>query len=188
LPATVLLSETVDSMMSCCLLDYFPVCQLFSICYFASVLFCFACLDLTWDWFIDRLIDWLIDWLIDCSIDRLIDWLLVDWLFVLIRSRMLVLFDLVPCAHERCDPCEFLLALRSFIELVSVMVRFRSSALLRPRLPRGGWKTIRLEPWAKRIGETSLANPFDLVAHDPRIWHQYMYRIIVRSTIHLWVC
>ena len=43
-------------------------------------------------------------------------------------SRMLVLFDLVPCAHERCDPCEFLLALRSFIELVSVMVRFRSSA------------------------------------------------------------
>ena len=84
---------------------------------YECLLICFisGSIDLNWDWFINRLIDW-IDWLINGSIDWLIDWLFADWLLVLFCSE--------PCAHERCDPCAFLLALRVFVKLISVMVRF----------------------------------------------------------------
>ena len=41
-----------------------------------------------------------------------------------LRSLLLVLIYAAPCAHERCDPCAFLLDRRSFVELISLMVRF----------------------------------------------------------------
>ena len=41
-----------------------------------------------------------------------------------LRSLLLVLIYAAPCAHERCDPCAFLLVRRSFVELISLMVRF----------------------------------------------------------------
>ena len=91
-----------------------------------------ACLDLTWGRFIDRSIDWLIDRLLG------------DLLF-----RSVIVFDFAPYVQERCDPCEFLLALRGFVELISVMVRFRSSVLCRLRSPRCDWKLPRLGPWAR---------------------------------------
>ena len=102
-----------------------------------------ACLDLTWGWFIDRSIDWLIDRSIGC------------WVTGYLASFGHFLF--APCVHERCDPCEFLLALRGFVELISVMVRFRSSVLFRPRPPRCDWKLPRLGPWAR--SRTSKGSP-----------------------------
>ena len=99
------------------------------------------------DWFINRSIGW-IDWLIDRPIDRLIDCsigcLPTGYGGSFLRSILLVLFYSVPCAHERCDPCAFLLALRGFVELISVMVRCRGSVLLRP--PGGDWKIPPLGP------------------------------------------
>ena len=64
----------------------------------------------------------------------MIGWL-VGWLVDFIWFCSLGLYGLVPFAHAwfpsygRCDPCEFLLAIRGFIELVSVMVRLRSSII-----------------------------------------------------------
>ena len=55
----------------------------------------------------------------------------------------------VPCAHERCDPWEFLLVLRGFVELISVMVRFRNRCYFVP--PGDDRRTPHLEPSAKRI-------------------------------------
>ena len=37
-------------------------------------------------------------------------------------------------SHDRCGPCKPLLALRGFVELVSVMMRFRSPISLGPKL------------------------------------------------------
>ena len=113
------------------------------------LLICFVFVLLNWieiDWFINRSIgwiDWLIDWSTDRSIDWLLDWLFADWLWWFIPSvSFVVLFYSVPCAHERCDPCAFLLALRGFVELISVMVRFRSSVLFRPAW--GCWSVLVL--------------------------------------------
>ena len=156
LPLTELLNGTVDDMISCCLLDCCLVSQLFSIRLLADML-CFFRTGLNWDWLIHQSIDWLInrsvdDWLIDWSTDRSIDWLIGCWLTgysgSFLRSRLLVLFYSVPCAHERCDPCAFLLALRGFVELISVMVRFRSSVLFRP-----AWRWLKNTP-SGAIGET----------------------------------
>ena len=106
------------------------------------------------DSFINRLVDWSIDpsmfdWLVDRPIDRWIDWFidLIDWLVdscSFCRSHQLVLFYSVPCAHERCDPCEFLLALRGFVELISVRVRLRTRCYFDP--PGGDWSTPHLKP------------------------------------------
>ena len=101
---------------------------------------------------------------VDSLIDRSIVWSVVclpsGYGDSFLRALLLVLFYSVPCAHERCDPCGcgFLLALRGFVELISVMVRFRSSVLFRPRPPGGGWKLRRLETWAKRIDKTRSRN------------------------------
>ena len=115
---------TVDDLMFCCLLALCPVCQIFFIRLFALELGLI-------DRFINRLIDWLIDpsmfdWLVDRPIDRSIDSfihsLAACWLTgysgSFLRYHLWVLFYSVPCAHERCDPCEFLLALPGFVELM----------------------------------------------------------------------
>ena len=137
-----------------------------AVCWYALFFAVLAWIEL--DWFINRLIDWridpsLTDWLIDRSINRLIDWSLGCWLSgssgSILRYRLLVLFYSLPCAHERWDPCQFLLALRGFVELISVMVRFRSSVLFRP-----AWRWLKNTP-SGATGEThrknSFAKPFD---------------------------
>ena len=141
--STVLLNGTVDDCMSCCLLYCLSVCQSFLCVFCRSV---FLLLVSTW---------LEVDSLIDRSIDWLIDRLVVGWLVIWLRS--FIYFDFAPCVHERCDPCEFLLALRGFVELISVMVRFRSSVLFRPRPPRCDWKLPRLGPWAR--SRTSKGSP-----------------------------
>ena len=151
------------SLVDCLIVVLFPNPFLYGC---LLICFVFCRIDLNCDWLIHQLIDWLIDrsvddWLIDRPFDRSIDWLIGCWLTgssgSFIRSRLLVLFYSVPCAHERCDPCEFLLALRGFVELISVMVRFRSSVLFRPRPPRCDWKLPRLGPWAR--SRTSKGSP-----------------------------
>ena len=105
------------------------------------------------DSFINRLVDWSIDpsmfdWLVDRPIDWLIHWLAGCWLGgysgSFLRSHLLVFIFPVPCAHERCDPWEFLLVLRGFVELISVMVRFRTRCYFVP--PGDDWRTPHLEP------------------------------------------
>ena len=105
------------------------------------------------DSFINRLVDWSIDpsmfdWLVDRPIDWLIHWLACCWLRgysgSFLRSHLLVFIFPVPCAHERCDPWEFLLVLRGFVELISVMVRFRTRCYFVP--PGDDWRTPHLEP------------------------------------------
>ena len=102
------------------------------------------------DSFINRLVDWSIDpsmfdWLVDRPIDWLIHWLAGCWLRgysgSFLRSHLLVFIFPVPCAHERCDPWEFLLVLRGFVELISVMV---TRCYFVP--PGGDWRTPHLEP------------------------------------------
>ena len=44
-------------------------------------------------------------------------------------------------SYERFDPYKLLLALRSSVELVPVMLRFRSSISIRPKCPPGGPET-----------------------------------------------
>ena len=66
-----------------------------------------------------------------------------------LRSHLLVFIFPVPCAHERCDPWEFLLVLRGFVELISVMVRIRNRCYFVP--PGDDRRTPHLEPSAKRI-------------------------------------
>ena len=56
------------------------------------------------------------------------------WCFLLFLLACLFWFYLIWClACERGGPCELLLALRGFIELVSVMIRFRSSISIQTR-------------------------------------------------------
>ena len=64
------------------------------------------------------------------------------------RTYFLYMFS-VPCAHERCDPWKFPLVLRGFVELISVMVRFRNRCYFVP--PGDDRRTPHLEPSAKRI-------------------------------------
>ena len=127
-----------------CLVACFIVCPVANHFYVFFADLCFCCLarlDL-------RLIHWSIDWLIDRSIGC--------WLTGYLASFG-HFFYFAPCVHERCDPCEFLLALRGFVELISIMVRFRSSVLFRPRPPRCDWKLPRLGPWAR--SRTSKGSP-----------------------------
>ena len=153
LPVTELLYGIVDDLISCCWLGWCHVCHFTYDCLLICFVFFFVLAWIEIDWFINRLIDWLIDpsmigWLIVRPIDRSIDWLIGCWLTgysgSFLRSRLLVLFYSVPCAHERCDPCEFLLALRGFVELISVMVRFRTRCYFDP--PGGDSRTPHLEP------------------------------------------
>ena len=105
-------------------------------------------------WLIDRSVDvWVIGWSTDRSIDSFIDWLVVrlrGYSGSFLRSHLLVFIFPVPCAHERCDPWEFPLVRRGFVELTSVMVRFRNRCYFVP--PGDDWRTPHLEPWAKRMG------------------------------------
>ena len=133
------------------LLDLCSVCQVFSIRLYTVI--CSA-IRIGWqlssiDWLTDRSIRrCLIDWLIDRSIDWLIHWLAGCWLRgysgSFLRSHLLVFIFPVPCAHGRCDPWEFLLVLRGFVELISVMVRFRTRCYFVP--PGDDWRTTHLEP------------------------------------------
>ena len=139
----------------CCfvLLHAFVSCILF-VCIFASycvfhgaadyLMFCclFACLFSCSSTILDlsdcRIIfhDLFFVWLIDWSIDRLTGWVIGRFYLVLFFGS--IWFDALRpflVSHERCDPYEFLLVLRGFMELVSVMVRFRSSMPIRPRSP-----------------------------------------------------
>ena len=119
-------------LVDCC--PVFPIIFGTTVCWYALFLVFWPDLRLlapSIDWLIG-LIDILIDWSTDRSIHWLIGCLPTGYGGSFLRSLLLVLFYSAPCARERCDPCAFLLALRGFVELISGMVRFRSSVLFRP--------------------------------------------------------
>ena len=122
--------KTIWSLVVCCLVDRCLVSQILFIRLFADMLQ-FRFIEI--DRFINPLSDW-IDSSIDRPIGQLIDRLVVCWRAMEVHSFGVLcwFYFSVPCAHERCDPCAFLLALRGCVELISVMVRFRSSVLFRP--------------------------------------------------------
>ena len=100
------------------LLDLRSVSRVFSIRLYTVI-----CSSIRIGWQLHQSIGWLIDrpvdvWLIGWSTDRSIS--LGGFIFPM------------PCAHERCDPWEFPLVLRGFVELISVMVRFRTRCYFVP--------------------------------------------------------
>ena len=129
------------------------ICVLFARYFLYGYIRLFALQFGSVDSFVNRLVDWSIDpsmfdWLVDRPIDWLIHWLAGCWLRgysgSFLRSHLLVFIFPVHCAHERCDPWEFLLVLRGFVELISVMVRFRTRCYFVP--PGDDWRTPHLEP------------------------------------------
>ena len=181
LPSCCMVLLTIWCLVACLIVFLFANgfvygCLLICFVFFALL----AWIDI--DWFINRLIDWridpsLIDWLIDRSINRLIDWSFGWWLTgssaSFLRSPLLVLFYSLPCAHVRWDPYQFLLALRGFVELISVMVRFRSSVLFRP-----AWRWLKNTP-SGAIGETHRKEPVRETVWQCGTWSSPMAPIYV---------
>ena len=119
-----------------CVLAYLFVFLFVNYFLYVSVPICLICfgLECLTVWLIDRLIDRSSDW----SINWLSAWLIVGWLHLVLFFGFIWFGTFRTClaSHGHCDPCEFLLALRSFIELVSVMVKFRTSMPIRPQKKR----------------------------------------------------
>jgi len=137
------------------LLNLCSICQGFSIRLYIVI---FSSIKIGWQlhqsigWLIDQSVDvWLIGWSTDRSIDSFIDWLVAGWEAIVVHAFGLTSWFTfpVPCANERCDPWEFALVLRGFVELISVMVRFRNRCYFAP--PGDDRRTPHLEPSAKRI-------------------------------------
>ena len=109
----------------------FLVCLLFCVCLFAYLIVCLLVCLLVGLFVCCFRLAWVIDWLL---VGWLVGWL-AGWFHFVLFFGFIWFGVLRTClvSHERCDPCELLLALCGFIELVSVMIRFRSSISIQTR-------------------------------------------------------